>query len=226
MALATTTLKTEKREVTGSKACSRIRAAGGLPGIVYGKEGEPLNVTVPTVDFERCLYGGERMIILDIEGDEKTVLIKDVQFDPLMTETLHVDFYSIRMDQVISLNVDVELEGIAVGAKEEGGVVNQELFSIEVECLPLNIPEKVTYDITEMHLEDSAHVSDLPVIEGVTYLNDPDEVVVTIALPREEEEEEPEAAEGEALESLEPEVIGEKDAEEGEEAEAGDEKAE
>lgn len=207
-------LEVEERNQAGQSAAKKLREEGLIPGVVYGKNQEPVNVKVNDSDLED-IVGGNAIIDLELDDEPRTVMIKEVQRDVITGDFLHVDFHQIALDESIAVEVPIALEGTAEGQRE-GGVLQQTLRKIEVECLPTEIPEKIEVDISELEVGQSLHVADLDPEEDVEILTAGDEVLVTVVVPTEldleEEEEEEEVI-------TEPEVIGEEPEEGEEEAE-------
>ncbi len=205
----TIVLEATKREQTG-KQVSQLRAQGIVPGVLYGPtfDAIPLQVVWTTLRPVLLEVGGSKVIQLNMGGEEYNALVRDVQRDPIRGDVLHIDFYRVRMDVVIRTEVPIILTGTDARITELGGVIIHELNSVEVECLPGDLPPHVEIDLSGIQdIGDSLLVRDLPELPGVTYLNSADDVVVTSSYMRaglevEEEEEEEVAEEGE-----EPELI-------------------
>ena len=214
-------IEAEVREETGKGISRRLRRAGKVPGVVYGKSRSPQPLIVNPDDLKSKL-NSNAIIDLTIVGDEETeetVMIKDYQKDVIKGNIIHVDFQHISMDETITITVPIKITGSALGV-QEGGVLQQLIREIEIETLPADIPDEFELDISELEMGDSLQVSDLEISGEIEVKTSLDEVIVTIVAPSEEIEEEVE----EELEDefIEPEVIGEED-EEAEEAEAEDE---
>lgn len=211
-------LTVETREETGKGIARRLRSEGLIPAVIYGKDVDSQALTVELKDLKEKLRGNAIIDLnIDQEGEEikRTVMIKELQRDPVKRDIIHVDFINISMDEKISISVPLKLTGVPVGV-ETGGVVQQLMREINLECLPINIPEEIELDITELDVGDSLGVSDIEFGEDVSLLTSPDEIIVTIVTPSEEIEEEEEEEE-----LLEPELIEEgeidEELEEGEE---------
>lgn len=205
-------LKAEIREATGKGVARKLRSNGLIPGVIYGKAREPQSLIVNPQNLKNKL-GGNAIFDVDIAGQGKeTAMIKEVQRDVITGELKHIDFLHISMDEKITVFVSINLVGDAPGVKE-GGVLQQLLREIEIECLPLNIPEEIKVDISGLDIGNSINVSEVEVDDDVDIVTPLDEVIVTLALPIEEEEEE----EVEEDELMEPEVIGEEPEEDEEE---------
>lgn len=204
-------IKGQKREVFGKNASRRIRQEGNVPAIFYGAGISNVPLILDKKDIFAILKSdsGENTIFqVSYDGEAYDAMIKEMQIDPVTDELIHVDLVQIAMDKTIEVAVQVEILGEAVGVKAEGGFVDVATREIEVECLPKDIPEQIQVDISALRLHQSIKVKDLPPIEGVTYLSDPQAVVVLIEAPSKEEEVVPEVAEEEMIpEEEEPEVI-------------------
>ena len=213
-----TTLNAEIREETGSSAARRHRNAGTVPAVVYGHKEGPVTVLLKVEDVSNVVAHRIKMVTLSVGGKVDQVLVKDVQFDTFGDEILHLDFERVAMDEVIEVECPVELTGVAKGAAS-GGVLEHPTSDLHVRCLPGNIPDVIKVSVSALEIGDSIAVRDITAPEGVEILTDPEAILVTIRPPLKiEEEEEAPAEEGEAA-AGEPEVIGRKKEEEGEEAE-------
>jgi large subunit ribosomal protein L25 len=218
-------LTVQEREARGSADARRLRKQGFIPGVLYGKGKGSYAICVPERELRRALTGaGGLHAILDVvlEGQATThaSILKDYQQDPLRGHISHIDLQEVRLDQPIQASVTVQLVGEPVGTKE-GGVLSQVQREINVEALPMEIPEHIDLDVSGMAIGDTLRLVDLPAMEGVTYLDDPEETVLaSVGLPAREVEPEPEEpAEGEELAEGEEAPEG---AAEGEGAAAGD----
>src|SRR6059058_1091015 len=204
-------LQVREREHRGSADARRLRREGFIPGVLYGSGKEPHAISIPERDLRRVLTGaGGLHAILDVvlEGQNAThaSILKDYQQDPLRGHISHVDFHEVRLDQPIHASVTVQLIGEPAGAKE-GGVLSQVQREVNVEALPMEIPEHLELDVSGMAIGDSMRVADLASLEGVTFLDDPETVLANVTLPtqivepEEELEEGEEPLEGEAAEA-------------------------
>ncbi len=217
----------KERESRGSADSRRLRKQGFIPGVLYGKGKGSYAIFVPERELRRVLTGaGGLHAILDVvlEGQATThaSILKDYQQDPIRGHISHIDLQEVRLDQPIQASVTVQLIGEPAGVKE-GGVLSQVQREINVEALPMEIPEHIDLDVTGMAIGDSLRLADLAPIEGVTYLDDPEETVLaSVGLPAREIEPEPEEpAEGEELAEGEEAPEGAEGAAEGEAADAG-----
>jgi large subunit ribosomal protein L25 len=195
-------LEVRPRERVGSSESRRMRRDGLVPGVLYGRGNEPTAFCVPERELRRALTGaGGLNAILDVvvEGTDSThpSVLKDYQQDPLRGRVTHIDLFEVRLDQPIHATVPITLVGEAQGSKE-GGVLTQVLREVTVEALPMEVPEHLDVDVSELQIGESLRVSDLKVSEGVAFLDDPDGVVAAVTLPtRVEEPELEEVLEGE-----------------------------
>ena len=225
-------LTVKERDSRGSADSRRLRKQGFIPGVLYGKGKGSYAICVPERELRRVLTGaGGLHAILDVvlEGQATThaSILKDYQQDPIRGHISHIDLQEVRLDQPIQASVTVKLIGEPAGVKE-GGVLSQVQREINVEALPMEIPEHIDLDVTGMAIGDSLRLADLVPVEGVTYLDDPEETVLaSVGLPAREIEPEPEEpAEGEELAEGEEAPEGAEGAAEGEAAEAGSDSGE
>ena len=223
--MAQLTVQAEERQKTGKGANRRLRMQGKLPAVVYGQGLETLAVSVNAQDVDLILHseaGHNTIFQLQVSGKLTDVLIKDYQLDPVKGSLLHADFQAVALDQKMTFAVPVQVEGTAQGVIA-GGVLDQVLREIEVECLPTEVPDHIPLDVTELEIGDSVRVEALQVDSPkISLLSAPDLVILSIVPPQAEEEVE-EIVEEEELE--EPELIkkGKAEEEEKEEGEKGGE---
>ncbi len=212
-------LEAEVREKTGKGSSGRLRRTGYIPAILYGTKEEAQSLIVNTKDLERALSSeaGENVIISLKVGDKtRTVIVKELQTDPVRRNLLHVDLCQISLREKLKASVPIEVRGEAPGVKE-GGILQHRLREIEVECLPTEIPESISVDVSGLGIGDSLHVKDLRVTGDIKILVDGEESVVSIVPPTIEEVAPPTPEEVVA----EPEVIGEEEVPSEEAEEAG-----
>lgn len=214
-------LVVEPRLSTGSGSARKIRAEKKVPGVIYQRGEDNVNVTLIEKDFDKVLAsaGTSALIDLVMDGDTKTVLIKDVQKHPWKNQYLHVDFLGVRMDETVKVNVPIVLLG-RDDIHVQPSVLTQNMDEVEVECLPAYIPQTAEVSVEDMDYDDVKYVKDLDIFgdENITILLDEDEVICSLSEPREEEI--PEDEELEDVEAADVPVVGEED---GEEKEAEDE---
>jgi large subunit ribosomal protein L25 len=198
-------LQVKERERRGSADARRLRKEGFIPGVLYGKGKDSYAICVPERELRRVLTGqGGLHAILDVlvEGQETThaSILKEFQQDPIRGHISHIDLQEVRLDQPIQASVTVQLVGEPTGVKE-GGVLSQVQREITVSALPLEVPEHVDLDVSGMAIGDTLRLADLAPIEGVAYLDNPEETVLaTVTMPTREVEPEPEELEeGEEL---------------------------
>ena len=217
------TLQADAREERKSAAARRLRRAGKIPAIIYGHQ-DPVAITLDAKEFRTQfrVVSESQIVTLSVGKKNYDVLIKDYQEDILTGDIEHIDFYEIEQGKLLRTNIAVHIEGSAIGSRE-GGVLEHLMHSVEVECMPKDIPQALVLNVEELEIGHSLHVSDLPVTEGVKILNNPDQTVVLVAASRAEAE--LEALEAEAEEELEGEEAEEAGAEGAEEA-AGEEQSE
>ena len=202
MATERVRLEVKERERTGSRESRRLRREGLIPGVLYGRGRPPHAICVPERELRRTLTGDHGLhAILDVvlEGQKTThaSILKEAQQDPIKGRVIHVDLQEVRLDQTIQAQVVIELVGEAEGVKE-GGVLSQVVREINVEALPMEIPDRLELDVSGMAIGDTLRLADLPPREGVTYLDDPEETVLAnVTVPTRIVEPEPE--EGEEL---------------------------
>lgn len=210
----TISLAVTKRD--DSKKLGALRAAGDMPGVVYGPKQEPITIAMSQKDFDKVLEEAGESTIVELTGLEKPieVLIKDVDFDPAKRGYRHVDFYAIERGKEMTVNVPLEFIGVAPAEKSGVGTVTKVLHEIEVTCRPSLLPAEIEVDLSVLVDEESIiHVSDLKVAEGVVIENEGDETVAVVSVAKEEVDEAPAAVD---MSSIEVEEKGKKDDEEAE----------
>ncbi|MEK6710402.1 MAG: 50S ribosomal protein L25 [Nitrospinota bacterium] len=197
-------LEVKRRTGKGKSAARQLRRGGQVPAVVYGIH-ESTSLAVSPKELERVLgtrAGANVIVQLNVAGEAKSdrpVLIKDLQRDAIRGTILHADFLEIRMDRKIKVEVPIVLRGDAPGIKQ-GGVLSQLLRELEVECLPIAIPADIPVDVSGVNLNGVVHVRDIVLPQGVDLVTDPEEPILTVAAPQEEQPaaEAAPAAEGEA----------------------------
>lgn len=209
----TVVLATEKRQGRGSRVARHLRAEGKVPGVIYGHKQETVSVSLSGHDLTQAIRHGARVVDLKTDAGVQTAQIVELQWDHLGKEILHVDFKRVSRDERITVDVRIELRGVAPGIAG-GGVLDQPLHTLKVECLAIAVPDSIRVGVGELQLGQAIHVKDVKVPEGVKILNDPEAIVVHVTAPAAEAE--PGA---EAPGAAEPEVIGRPKAEEGAEGE-------
>lgn len=203
-------IKINRRDKLGSRASQRLRENNLIPGIIYGHGRENIPVSLPAHDIELAIQHGEHLIEGELDGKKENFLIKDMQYDYLGHQLIHVDLTRVSLHERVEVTVPIVLRGTPVGVESEGGVMSQHLTELDIQCLVTNIPEELRVSVSDMHVNDVLRVADLQLPEGVTTSEDPETVIASITVV--EEEVEAPAAPAEA--AGEPEVISEKTTEE------------
>jgi large subunit ribosomal protein L25 len=205
-------LAAERRTEIGRSAVRKLKARGVVPAVIYGAKDKPEALQVSRRDITAMLShaSGENILVeLELAGEgggNRLALVQEVQHSPLGGDVLHVDFHAVAMDETIHAEVPVEPTGIANGVKNFGGLLEQNLRSLAIECLPRDLPDMITVDVSALNIGDAIHVRDIALPAGVTTKVQPDLTVISVMAPTVEEE--PVAAAPEAAAS--PEVIREK----------------
>ena len=225
-------LETQLREETGKQLVKRLRGEGFIPAIVYKGGKDNMNLKVSEREFVKIIStkaGANVIINLRIAdkkvspkpAKDKTVMIKEIQREPVKGKILHIDFNEISLTETLKVKVPIMSKGEAVGVKQEGGVLQHIMWEADVECLPTNIPDKIEVDVTNLKIGGTLSIKDILPPEGVKILGDPESIVFSVEHVKTIEEVAAAPVEGE---SLEPELIREKkekeEAEEEEKAEA------
>ncbi|MEZ5405485.1 MAG: 50S ribosomal protein L25/general stress protein Ctc [Verrucomicrobiia bacterium] len=223
-------LKASSRQVAGRNQVKKIRTQGRVPAVFYGKKTQATNLEIDSRALNALIQHatGENLVV-DLELEQtggskvkKLALLQDVQHDPISGNILHVDLHEIAADEKIKAQVVVEATGEAVGVKTYGGILEHILRELQVECLPKDLPDRITVDVSQLNVGQTLHVSDIVVPDGVQILNSKDLVVFSVAAPAVEEEK---TAAETAATPTQPEVIKEKKPAEGAAAaEAGEAK--
>ena len=186
-------LKAEPRTATGRSAARRLKARGIVPAVVYGgkEKSQPLQVSARDINAMLSHASGENILVeLEIAGhkETRTALLQEVQHSPVGGDILHVDFHAISMDQEIEANVPLEPLGVPTGVKNFGGLLDQNIRALTVECLPRDLPDKVTVDVSTLNIGDSIHVRDIKLPPGVAVKVQPDLTAFSVMAPVAEEE--------------------------------------
>jgi len=226
------TLRAETGRATGSRESRRLRKTGRVPAIVYGKSTDPITVAVDAHDLHMALHteaGSNALINLDIEGQDVVLtMARVIERHPFRNEYRHVDFVTVSLDETIHAEVVIHFEGTPLGVIE-GGVFSPSKTHVVVETLATSIPSGIELDISAVEVGGALRIADLPRIDGVLYIEDPETVLMSVTAPAVEIEEEPEELEGEEIEGAEELAEGEEpdgQAEESAAEEAGGESRE
>jgi large subunit ribosomal protein L25 len=190
----------ELRTKTGTGVSRRLRIADMVPGVVYGKGLDPVTVSIKVRDLQEAISGagGQNNLITLIGGgslDQDIAIVADIQRDPLKRTIKHVDLHRINPNEKLRVTVPVVLTGTAIGVKE-GGLLDLAHHELHIECLPGNIPDSITIDVSDLKINHSIHVNEIPLPEGISVLDQPKIPVVSVLgrVKEEEEEETPAAA--------------------------------
>jgi len=184
-------VEVEERTDLGKNAAGRLRRAGKVPGIVYGLDRPPFAVVVSPRRLGEVLRletGKNTILNLSLVGQDRTraVMIREIQRDPVTELPIHVDFVRVDLEKAITVAVPIRLLGTPLGVKTEGGLLEFVTREIDVECLPGEIPEHVDVDVSELHINQNVHVSDVKVGERIKVLTSMDTIVALVAVPKEE----------------------------------------
>lgn len=180
----------QRRDPAGKNANRRLRKAGQIPAVVYGAAREPLPLLVDPHLISDILHshsGHNTIFTVSVDGAQSNVMVKDYQLDPVRGRIIHADLYEIAMDQLLKLTVDVEMTGESEGVKVGGGIMDVVTRSLEVECLPTDIPQSIKVDVSQLKINDYIRVKNLPTDPKVRILSDGEVVIVTIVPPVKEE---------------------------------------
>ena len=194
------TLKTEPRDPKGKGGARRARRAGQLPGVVYGEGRPPRHVAVGMREFVRAVEHGARVLDLDLEGvGASRVLLKDLQYDALGRRMVHADFLRLHPEHELTIGIPLDLIGTPKGIAD-GGILTVLREVVQIRCLPTHIPEKIEVQMAPLGLGESLHPRDVELPPNVALAEDPDDVLLTISVPRgiETDEDADEAAADEA----------------------------
>ena len=214
-------IEINKRDDITPQRLKQLRRDGNIPGIYYSATSkDSLPIFITQNDYHTAIKSGARIFNISVNNKKQNVLFKSVQYHPVTEEVLHVDLYGVRMDQAITIKVSLLLTGNAIGVKDEGGILNQPLNEIEIQCLPADIPDSFELDISDLSMGDSLNAGDIELDEKLTLITGDDSVAVSVPQPMKEIEPEVDEDElfldedGEPIEDEE-EKEGEKPTEEG-----------
>jgi large subunit ribosomal protein L25 len=184
-------LKAEHRTAVGRSAARKLKTQGAIPAVVYGGKDKPQPLQVSARDVNKMLShaSGENILVeLEIAGGNRMALIQEIQHSPLGGNVLHIDFHAVSMDEKIHADVPLEAVGIANGVKNFGGLLEQSLRLLSIECLPRDLPDRVTVDISALNIGDTIHVRDIQLPNGVVARVQPDLTAFSVVAPAVEEE--------------------------------------
>jgi large subunit ribosomal protein L25 len=173
-------LEVQERTSLGSNAAKQLRKKGLVPAVIYGHGEGTASLSVPSDALSKAVRQGVRIFDVKVNGNTQKTLLRDLQWDAFGADILHADFYRVRADETITLEVKVEIRGTAPGIAA-GGVLQQALHSLSVECLIINIPESIRVNVGELQLNQAIHVRELQLPEGVKVMNDPEAIIVQVS---------------------------------------------
>jgi large subunit ribosomal protein L25 len=197
--MATASLSAKPRTDKGKGVARKLRASGEVPGVIYGHGRQPQPLTVNAREFDRL---AERVRItstvieLSLDGKTSRTLIRELQRDPMRRTVLHIDFQELVAGEKIVVSVPLRFTGTPDGVKNDGGILEEVMHSVEVRVDPSNIPDHIDVDVTPLTIGHSLHISDLQLPPGVEVTDDPEQTVVVVSAPRAEEEVAPAPVEG------------------------------
>jgi large subunit ribosomal protein L25 len=176
-----------KRANTGSGDARRVRRAGRIPAVIYGHSGTALSIDLDALEFSNGVKGiSESTIVkVNVDGEGHDAFVKATQRNILNGQVLHVDFYEVKSDTLLRARVSIQVEGNPAGVRE-GGILETPLHDIEVECLPGNLPERIIVDVSGLGVNQSVHVRDIALAEGVRLISAGDQVVALVKFAKEE----------------------------------------
>jgi large subunit ribosomal protein L25 len=197
-------LKAEVREHTGSKTVRKVREQGRIPAIVYGHKEEPAAISLDAHSFVEGLHHGHRLMDVQIGKKNEKTIIKELQYDHLGKNIIHVDLMRVNVTEIVKVMVPIELKGTAAGT-HEGGIIEEHVDRLEIECKVIDIPETIVVSVKDVHVGDALHAGDIELPDGITLSGSPEMLLVTchlVAAAKTTEQLEEEAP-------VAPEVIGE-----------------
>ena len=180
-------IEINKRDDITPQGLKQLRREGNIPGIYYSassKESVPIFITQK--NYQEAVKSGSRIFNISVGDKKQNVLFKSVQYHPVTEEILHLDLYGIRMDQAITIKVSLQLMGDAIGVVDEGGILNQPLNEIEIQCLPSDIPDFIELDISELGMGDSLNAGDIKLDDKFLLVTSSDSVAVSVTQPMKE----------------------------------------
>src|SRR6188768_2997915 len=185
-------LTAQPRTGLGRSAVRKLKTAGNIPAVIYGAKDKPEALQLSRRDVNAMLShaAGENILVeLEIAGGaNRLALVQEVQHAPVSGDVLHIDFHAVSVDEVIEADVPIEPTGIANGVKNFGGLLEQSLRSLSIECLPRDLPDVIRVDVSALNIGDSIHVREIPLPSGVTAKMPPDLTAISVLAPTVEEE--------------------------------------
>ena len=187
--MATAQLNASPRATSGKGPARSLRRDGHIPGVIYGHARAPQPLTLNARDFARLLdhISAENTVIeLTIDGAMSRTLIREIQRHPLRRSVIHVDFQELVAGEKVVVRIPIVLVGTSIGVRQSGGILNQVTMELECRVDPANIPNRIEFDISELNIGRTIHVSELKVPEGVEVMNNSGETICVVAAPKEE----------------------------------------
>jgi large subunit ribosomal protein L25 len=213
MATDAVSLKADIREKSGSHESIRLRKEGKLPAVVYGHQQASVSISVDAREFVRGLHHGHRLFTVDLGGKAETLLLKTIQYDYLGKDVIHADLIRVDLSERVTVDVPLVFKGVAKGTMM-GGMLEEALTHLEIECGVTAIPEMITVNVRELGIGDSMHAKDLVMPAGVELKTSPDALIVICLESKVAAAETVEGAEGAEAAPAQPEVITERKKEE------------
>ena len=195
-------LTAQNRQNKGSGNARKIRRAGRIPGVIYGRSGKSISIDLDALEFTNGVKNISESTIVKVEIDGKSydAFVKDTQRNIVDGKILHVDFYEVESGVLVRARVTIQLKGNSAGVRD-GGILEFPLHEIEVECMPQDLPERLEVDISDLGANQSIHVRDIPLADTIRVLSSPDQVIALVKFAKEEVVEEPAAEEAAAAEA-------------------------
>lgn len=187
--MASASLSATSRTDTGKGVARKLRAAGKVPGVVYGHAREPQSLELDNRELTRLLEkiaAASTVIDLSIDGTARKTLIREIQRHPLNPGIVHIDFLELVAGEKVTVSLRIAFEGTPIGVRSDGGILEETLHEVEIEVDPASIPDRLVVDISDLHIGHSLHVSDIKLPDGVELLTDPGVTICLISAPKEE----------------------------------------
>jgi len=180
-------LQAKNRKKAGSAESRRIRRDGRIPAVIYGRSGKSVSIDLDSVDFSKRTKGISESTIVKVEVEDKSydAFVKATQRNIIDGKILHIDFYEVESGVVLRAKVSIILHGNPIGVRE-GGMLENPLHEIEIECLPKDLPERIEIDISGLKANNSLYIRDIPLGEGIRLLSNPDQVVALVKFAKAE----------------------------------------
>lgn len=174
-------LKAQIRQRTGSRYAAKVRKSGRIPAIVYGHKLQPVAISLDTHNLIEALHHGHRLMDVQIGNTKQKTIIKDLQYDHLGKNIIHVDLMRVDVTERIKVTVPVEIKGVAKAA-QEGGIIEEHTDHLEVECRATDIPESIVVSVKQMKVGDNLHARDIELPEGVELVSDPEALILACSM--------------------------------------------